>query len=73
MIPGRIGFNMLAMTFDIILYRTLHNAISRNFDSVFASSSFGIRVMKVELRDFRMDEEHRESSTTSQTFVLIIS
>ena len=50
----------------MILYTTLQSAMGLNLEGVQASTSLGISAMNVEFRDFRMEEEVRQSSTTSQ-------
>jgi len=46
---GRRGFSLFAITLEMILYITLQSAIGRNLSGLSASSSFGIRAMKVVL------------------------
>ena len=65
-----MGFNLLAMTLDMILYITLHRAIGLNLSGELASSTLGIRARKVEFIDLRIGQERLESSTTSHISVL---
>jgi len=60
---GRRGFNILAITFDIILYTKLQREISLNLSGVLASFSLGIKVIRVEFMAFKIEAEHLESST----------
>ena len=47
---GRISFNLLAITFEMILYITLHKEMGLNLLGVSAPSSLGMRVKKVALK-----------------------
>ena len=62
---GRSGLRRLAITLDIILYTTLHNAIGLNLSGEVAFSYLGIKAMKDSLSTFKTVLNFRESSTTS--------
>ena len=47
---GRIGFNMLAIIFEIILFMALHIDIGLNLPGASAPSKLGIRVKNVALK-----------------------
>ena len=50
---GRIGFNLLPITFEMILCIELQKDIGMNFPCVSASSELGIRVKNVTLKDLK--------------------
>ena len=70
---GRRGLSMFAITFEIILYTTLHNAMGLNLSGVMAFSCFRSRAMKEVLSTFRIVLFFLESSTTSRISCLAIS
>lgn len=64
---GSRGFNLLGITFVMVLRITLQRDIGWNLPQESAPCSFGIRVRKVELKALRTLPVLQDSSTISQT------
>lgn len=64
MYSERIGFNIVAITFAVILYKQLHNEIGRNLSKDYKHSCLGIKDIKVAFRPLVILLEVLTSSTT---------
>ena len=67
MILDRMGFSLLAITLDMILYITLHKLMGRKSDILLGLRTFGIKVMKVWFMISGILHEFRQERTALVT------